>query len=85
MDPAPAITREQRRFGRALRALRLVRGLTQEQEAEKMRVHPKQLTRLEGGGVNVALATLVAASMAYKVPLHELFPEGEKEPRSCEI
>ncbi|HYO71874.1 MAG TPA: helix-turn-helix transcriptional regulator [Archangium sp.] len=79
-DLAPAIKRELRRVGGRLRELRLERGLTQEQAAEKMGVHPKYLTRLEGGGVNVTLATLVAASVAYKVLLRELFPAEEKEP-----
>jgi transcriptional regulator with XRE-family HTH domain len=35
---------------------------------------------IEGGTANPTVATLVAASMAYKVPLRELFPEEEKEP-----
>ena len=55
-DLAPVIKRELQRIGARLRALRQERGLTQEQVAEKMRVHPKYLTRLEGGGVNVTLA-----------------------------
>jgi transcriptional regulator with XRE-family HTH domain len=45
-----------------------------------MGVHPKYLTRLEGGGVNVTLATLVAATVAYKVSLRELFHEEEIKP-----
>ncbi len=77
---APAIERELRRIGTRLRELRLEHGLTQELAAEKMGVHPKYLTRLEGGGVNVTLATLVAATVAYKVSLRELFHEEEIKP-----
>lgn len=79
-DLAPVIKRELKRLGMRLRALRQERGLTQEQAAEKMGLHPKYLTRLEGGGVNPTLTTLVAASVAYNVPLRELFPEEEQGP-----
>ena len=40
-----------------------------------MGVHPKSMPRIEGGTANPTVATLVAASVAYKVPLRELFPE----------
>jgi len=66
------------RLGRRLRELRESQGLTQEQAAELMGVHPKSMPRIEGGTANPTVATLVAASMAYKVPLRELFPEEDK-------
>jgi transcriptional regulator with XRE-family HTH domain len=75
---APLIKRELRRLGNRLRELREERGLTQEQAAEMIGVHPKSMPRIEGGTANPTLATLVAASMAYKVPLRELFPEEDK-------
>jgi transcriptional regulator with XRE-family HTH domain len=58
-----------------LRELRLAVGLTQEQAAEMMGLHPKYMPRLEGGTANPTVATLVAASVAYKVPLRELFAD----------
>ncbi len=72
---APIIKRELKRLGLRLRELREQRGLTQEQAAELMGVHPKSMPRIEGGTANPTVATLVAASVAYKVPLRELFPE----------
>jgi len=77
---APVIKRELKRLGTRLRELREQRGLTQEQAAELMGVHPKSMPRIEGGTANPTVATLVAASVAYKVPLRELFPEEDKGP-----
>ena len=75
---ARAIKRELRRIGQRLRELRLERGLTQEQAAEAIGVHPKHMIKMEQGNANLTLATLVAASVAYKVPLRDLFPEEDK-------
>ncbi|QDE94213.1 hypothetical protein BHS06_24565 [Myxococcus xanthus] len=71
--------RELRRLGERLRQLRLGRGLTQEQAAEAIGVHPKHIIKMEQGAANVTVATLVAASVAFKVPLRELFPEVSEE------
>jgi transcriptional regulator with XRE-family HTH domain len=78
-DLAPAIRRTLKRLGSRLRDLRVERGLSQEEAAEAMGIHPKSMPRLEGGTTNPTLATLVAASVAYKVPLRDLFPESEEE------
>jgi transcriptional regulator with XRE-family HTH domain len=75
---APVIRRELKRLGKRLREIREERGLTQEEAAEIMGVHPKSMPRLEGGTTNPSVATLVAASVAYKVPLRDLFPEEDK-------
>ena len=77
-DLAPAIKRELRRLGMRLRELREERELSQEQAAELMGIHPKSMPRIEGGTANPTVATLVAASVAYKVPLRDLFPEEDK-------
>ncbi len=61
-----------------LRQLREARGLSQEQAAEIMGIHPKSMPRIEGGTANPTVATLVAASVAYEVPLRDLFPEADK-------
>lgn len=78
-DLAPAIKRELKRLGRRLRELRTERGLSQEEAAEIMGIHPKSMPRLEGGSTNPTVATLVAAAVAFKVPLRDLFPETEGE------
>ncbi len=70
-----ALREEQRRLGERLRALREERELTQEQAAEAIGIHPKHLQRLERGAANVTLATLVAASLAYRVPIRTFFEE----------
>ncbi|WP_076606291.1 helix-turn-helix transcriptional regulator [Cystobacter fuscus] len=75
---ARAIKRELLLVGKRLRELRLERGLTQEQAAEAIGVHPKHMIKMEQGGANFTMATLVAAALAYKVPLRELFPEDDK-------
>lgn len=62
-----------------LRELREERGLTQEQAAEMMGIHPKSMPRIEGGTANPTVATLVAASAAYAVPLRDLFPQEDSD------
>ncbi|WP_141327948.1 helix-turn-helix transcriptional regulator [Myxococcus sp. AB025B] len=76
---ARAIKRELRRLGERLRELRLERGFTQEQAAEAIGVHPKHIIKMEQGTANVTVATLVAASVAFKVPLRDLFREIEED------
>ena len=75
----PVIRRELKRLGRRLREARHASGLTQEQAAEIIGIHPKYMPRLEGGTANPTVATLIAASAAYKVPLRDLFPEEESD------
>jgi DNA-binding XRE family transcriptional regulator len=70
-----AIKREQQKLGLRLRALREKKGLMQEDAAEKMGVHAKHVSRMEMGDANVTIATLVAAAVAYGVPLKVLFEE----------
>jgi DNA-binding XRE family transcriptional regulator len=68
-----AVEAEQGRLGSRLRRLRLGRGLTQETAAERIGLHPKHLSRIEAGTVNVTFATLVAISKAYEKRLKALF------------
>jgi transcriptional regulator with XRE-family HTH domain len=37
------------------------------------------MIKMEQGAANVTVATLVAAAVAFKVPLRDLFPETEEE------
>lgn len=78
-DLAPAIKRTLGNLGARLRKLRVARGLSQEEAADLMGLHPKSLPRIEGGTANPTVATLVAASVAFKVPLSALFTETEEE------
>lgn len=41
--------------------------------------HPKSMPRLEGETSNPSVATLVAAAVAFKVPLRDLFPDTGEE------
>jgi transcriptional regulator with XRE-family HTH domain len=79
---APAINRTLKRLGTRLRKLRVGRGLSQEETADLIGLHPKSLPRIEGGTANPTVATLVAASVAYKVPLSALLTETEGEDAS---
>ncbi|WP_419145211.1 helix-turn-helix transcriptional regulator [Myxococcus stipitatus] len=79
---ARAIKRELHRLGERLRELRLERGFTQEQAAEAIGVHPKHIIKMEQGAANVTVATLVAASAAFNVPLRDLFPDSDEEDTS---
>ncbi|MCP3105483.1 helix-turn-helix transcriptional regulator [Myxococcus sp. K15C18031901] len=55
------------------------RGFTQEQAAEAIGVHPKHIIKMEQGAANVTVATLVAVSVAFKVPLRDLFPDSDED------
>jgi transcriptional regulator with XRE-family HTH domain len=55
-----------------LRALRLARGLTQWQLAERGLSY-KYYQRIESGQANVTIRTLVRIARALGVPFHELF------------
>lgn len=70
-----AILRARRRLAAHLKALRKARGLSQDEAAEVSGLHGKHLLRIESGRVNVTLATLVALSIGYRVPMAELFPK----------
>jgi transcriptional regulator with XRE-family HTH domain len=64
-------------LGSLLRTLRLQRGLTQGQAAGLMGIHTKSLARIEAGSENLTVSTLLAASVAYKVRLRDLFDDEE--------
>jgi transcriptional regulator with XRE-family HTH domain len=76
---APIIKRERKRLGLRLRELRRERGLTQEQAAEMIGIHPKYMPRVEAGRANITVDNLIAASVAYGVALRDLLPEAHEE------
>lgn len=78
---ARALSSEQERLGTKLRALRVERELSQETAAERARISPKHLRRLELGQANVTLVTLIACARAYGVTLGELFADAAPSPR----
>lgn len=78
-DLKPIVKRELKRLGARLRAARHAKGLSQEQAAELIGIHPKYMPRLESGGANPTVSTLVAASVAYGVPVREFFTDQAEE------
>lgn len=61
------------RLGKRVRALRLEKKLTQEQAAERAGLDEKHFQVIEGGRMNVTVATLVGIARALDVTLAELF------------
>lgn len=60
-------------FGARIRSLRETRGLTQEQLAEKIDMHPVYLSNIERGKENPTLNVLIRMSMVLDVEMSELF------------
>ncbi|MEW6774690.1 MAG: helix-turn-helix transcriptional regulator [Bdellovibrionota bacterium] len=71
-----AIRKECLRLGARLREIRLSLGATQEEAAEAIGIHPIYLQRMEGGKTNVSVGILKAISIAYGVPIPQLFESG---------
>ena len=59
-------------FAENLRRLRLAAGLTQQALSDRMQMEPAELSRLERGGRNPRLRTLVRVSRGLDVTLAEL-------------
>jgi transcriptional regulator with XRE-family HTH domain len=75
---------ERKRLGRRLQRLRRLRGLTQEQLAERIDINPKYLSSVERGEENPTLDLLLRLAEGLQVELPELFqyaPEGESRDR----
>lgn len=60
-------------FGQAVRSLRLARGLTQEQLAEKAGLHINSVSLVERGLTPAALDTICAIADALETQLNEIF------------
>jgi transcriptional regulator with XRE-family HTH domain len=65
--PRSRLSDVQRRVGKRVKALRALRGLTQEQFAEKVGVSVPYLQRLERGAENSTLRSLVKLANALDV------------------
>lgn len=64
-------------FGDRVRALRIARGLSQEQLAERAGLHRTYISSLERGQRNVGLDNIHAIAQALEVRPSQLFEEDE--------
>jgi transcriptional regulator with XRE-family HTH domain len=76
---APGVARALNRLGKRVRALRLLRKLTQEQAAETAKLDEKHWQDIEGARTNPTVATLVGIARALKVTVSELFEQGDEK------
>jgi len=76
-------------FGERIRNLRLARGLTQEELAEKAGLHPTYIGIIERGEQSATLDTVEKLAKALEVEVEDLFPKkpfrGEKGKLLLEI
>ena len=63
----------QKRFGERVRALRLAKGLSQEELAFRSRVHRTYLGGIERGERNPSLKNIAAIADALDIAVQELF------------
>jgi len=63
-------------FGARVRALRLARGLSQEQLAERAGLHRTYVSSLERGQRNVGLDNILDLAAALEVPTARLFQDA---------
>ena len=61
------------RLGKQLKIIRKEKGLTQEQLAEKVGIHPTYVGKLEGGKSNLSTLLLFKISRALDVKLSKIF------------
>ena len=60
-------------LGKSLKFYRLEAGLTQEDLAEKVGIHPTYVGKLEGGKNNPSVMTIYKITRALKVKLPDIF------------
>ncbi|MEJ7784756.1 MAG: helix-turn-helix transcriptional regulator [Solirubrobacteraceae bacterium] len=71
-------TEPQEGLGAALKALRLERGLSQEELAHRASLHPTWISHLESGRENPAWGTVRRLAAALEVPLSTLAERAER-------
>ena len=64
------------RLAKSAKRLRLSRGYTQEQAAERAGLNPRHYQKIEDGAVNVTLNTLEQLCHAFAVEVGELFEQA---------
>lgn len=67
-------------FGRRVRELRHIRGLSQEQLAERCGLHRTYIGGIERGERNPALLNINAIALALKISLQDLFSYTDTHP-----
>lgn len=72
MSRQPSLKQVQKEIGRRLKAARLVAGPTQEKVAAAASVDSKRYQRLENGGVNPTIRTLLRLATAMKTDFWSL-------------
>jgi transcriptional regulator with XRE-family HTH domain len=75
--------REQRAMGRAIRELRVVRWLSQEQLGFQASLHRNYVGAVERGETNVTFRSLLAFTTGLDVPLSELVEVYERQLRDA--
>ncbi len=65
----------QRRFGAHVRKLRMARGWSQEELAERAKKHWTYVGGVERGERNPTLRVIADLAHALRVPIRDLFPE----------
>jgi transcriptional regulator with XRE-family HTH domain len=68
---------EYRNLGLSVAYFRKVKGLTQEQLAEKMNVNFETISRIENANTGISSDMLFELSKALKIPLSELFAHAK--------
>ena len=76
---APGVASALKWLGKRVRALRLLRELTQEEAAEIAKLDEKHWQDIEGARTNPTVATLVGIARALDVTLAELFDRRTPE------
>lgn len=72
---SPASTSPLQTFGRRIRALRAVRGMTQEDLAARCGLFRTYMSRIETGQANPTLLIIHALAVCLDVPIVQLFAE----------
>lgn len=76
------VLRLQQHVGRRIAELRVARGLTQEQLAERLEVSTRYVQSIEGGHENLGLVTIAKIATVLKAKPAELFePPVTRSPR----
>jgi transcriptional regulator with XRE-family HTH domain len=63
------------RFGKRIRELRLLKGISQEKLSELANIDRTYVTGIETGKRNVSIVIIEKLSKAFGIPIHELLDE----------
>jgi transcriptional regulator with XRE-family HTH domain len=80
-SPERGIQSPQIAFGARVRELRLMRGWTQEDLADRCGLFRTYMSRIETGAANATLTMIYALAVSLEVPVTALFEQGATELR----